>query len=97
MKKLLLVFFIFFTVSAYSQTISYGISAGLNYTNLPGNGRLNYYSLTDKYITGFRVGGLMDIKHSVYNQEYYLPQQAGRANLFLQAPIVTFPIISTIK
>ena len=66
MKKTLLIFFVFFTVKAYSQTISYGISAGLNYTHLPGTGTLNYSS-SDGYITGLQAGGLMDIGFKAFN------------------------------
>jgi len=66
MKRILLLFFILFTVKAYSQKISYGISAGLNYTNLPGNGTLNHSS-SDKYLIGFRVGGLMDIGYKTFS------------------------------
>lgn len=55
-----MIFFIFFTAGAYSQTITYGISAGFNHTNFPGNGTLNH-SPADQYLAGFRVGGLMDI------------------------------------
>lgn len=66
MKKTLLIFFIFFTVNAYSQTISYGISAGFNYTNLAGTQTLNYSSSGD-YLAGFRVGGLMDIGFKAFS------------------------------
>lgn len=67
MKKTLLFFlFIFFTIWAYSQTITYGISAGVNYTNFPGSGTLNY-SPSNDYITGFRVGGLMDIGFKTFS------------------------------
>jgi len=60
MKKTLLIFFIFFAVRAYSQTISGGISAGINYTSQPGPGTL-FFSSYNNYIPGFRVGGLLDI------------------------------------
>jgi hypothetical protein len=60
MKKTLLIVFIFFTVQAYSQKISFGISAGPNYTSLPGTGTLNG-SLSDGYIAGFQAGASIDI------------------------------------
>jgi hypothetical protein len=65
-KKLLLIVFITFAVKAYSQTISSGISAGLNHTNLPGNSTL-LYSLSNDYTTGFHVGGLMDIEFKAFS------------------------------
>jgi len=66
MKKTLLIFFIFFAVRAYSQTISGGISAGVNYTNLPGPGTFFFYP-SGSYNPGFRVGGLMDIGFKAFS------------------------------
>jgi hypothetical protein len=70
MKKYLLIIFILFTVKVYSQTISYGINAGLNYTNTPGNGNPNttlLYTISNNYQTGFHVGGLIDIKFQSFS------------------------------
>ena len=66
MKKILLILFILCSVHAYSQTISYGISGGPNFTNFPGNGTLNL-SPSNDYITGFHVGGLLDIKFQSFS------------------------------
>ena len=60
MKKLILCAFLLISAHVYSQKINLGITGGLNYTNFPGTGTLNYSSSND-YLSGFRVGGLLDI------------------------------------
>lgn len=92
MKKTLLIFFIFFTVRAYSQKISYGISAGVNYTNLAGTQTLNY-SPSGDYLTGFRIGGLMDIGFKAFSIQpgilYNTTGGQGRLNFTDMAGKVT--------
>jgi hypothetical protein len=60
MKKALLIFLIFFTAEAYSQTLSYGVTAGFTYTNMSGTGTF-YFPPSNDYIPGYQVGGLLDI------------------------------------
>jgi hypothetical protein len=85
MKKLLFIIFILFTARAYPQTITYGISAGLNYTDLPGNSTL-LYSLSNDYIMGFHIGGLMDIKFKAFSMQpgilYSTMGGQGKTSLF---------------
>jgi len=87
MKKTLLISFMFFTMRAYSQTISGGISAGINYTNLPGPGTL-FFSSSYSYIPGFRVGGLMDIGFKAFSIQpgvfYSTSGGQGRDNIYDQ-------------
>src|ERR1700710_1203732 len=66
MKKILLLLSILFSISTYGQTVNYGITAGLNYTNLSGNGDI-YYSSNKQYLVGFRAGGLIDIGYKAFS------------------------------
>jgi hypothetical protein len=57
MKKTLLILLVLFASKTYSQTVTYGFSGGVNYSNLYSNG--NY--ATNAYQPGVRAGGLVDI------------------------------------
>lgn len=75
MKKiLLLAAFAFLTSFGYSQTISYGIDAGLNITKIPFEENAALASLSafsipvsNGYVSGFHVGVLMDIKFKSFS------------------------------
>ncbi|WP_295675400.1 porin family protein [uncultured Mucilaginibacter sp.] len=57
MKKALLILLVLLASKTFSQTVSYGLSAGINYSNLSGNGN----PITSSYLIGIRAGGLVDI------------------------------------
>jgi hypothetical protein len=72
MKKTLLILLTLFATKAFSQTVSYGFSAGFNYSSVPGNGNPNttlLYSISDNYQAGYHVGGLVDIAFKGFSSQ----------------------------
>ena len=68
-KKLLIaITFIFSLSGLYAQTVTYGVTAGLNLTKLPAyaNTDANGASVTNNYLAGFHAGGLVDIKFNSF-------------------------------
>jgi hypothetical protein len=67
MRKLLLLacFVIIASAGAYAQTITYGVKAGLNLTELPASG--DGLMINNKYLTGFHVGGVVDFKFDSFS------------------------------
>ena len=59
----------FFSLTGlYAQTVTYGVTAGLNLTKLPAsaNSDAGGASVTNNYLAGFHVGGLVDIKFNSF-------------------------------
>lgn len=62
MKKTLLILLVLFASKTFSQTVSYGLCAGVNYSNLSGDN-----PETSSYLTGVRAGGLVDIDFNSFS------------------------------
>ena len=68
-KKLLTaITFVFSLSGVYAQTVTYGVTAGPNLTKLPtyANSDDDGASVTNNYLAGFHVGGLVDIKFNSF-------------------------------
>jgi Outer membrane protein beta-barrel domain len=62
MKKLILsVFAVFVMLSGFAQTVSFGVKAGINFSNQSLSGYALYGLAKNQSTTGFNVGGIMDI------------------------------------
>jgi hypothetical protein len=57
MKRILLILLVLLASKTFSQTVTYAFSAGVNFSNLPGNG----YPSFSNYLFGVRGGALADI------------------------------------
>jgi hypothetical protein len=63
MKKLILsIFAVFVVLSGFAQTVSFGVKAGVNFSNQSLSGYSLYgYLANTQSVTGFNVGGIVDI------------------------------------
>lgn len=84
MKKLVLTLLFAAGIStAFSQTVNFGIKAGLNLSELVYK---NSNELGNSFLTGFNAGGIVDIGFPIflYSLVFFIPQRAKKTLSSLQ-------------
>lgn len=68
MKKVILTICLFVAlINSYAQTVKFGVKAGLNLTELPTSSQQQGVTVSNSYIAGYHVGGLVDIKFKSFS------------------------------
>jgi hypothetical protein len=65
MKKSLFIILILLTSKSFSQSVTYALSAGVNYSNVSSNANF----MTSSYLTGVRAGGLVDVTFKNFSMQ----------------------------